>query len=57
LARLLESELKVRRILEDVIVEHALTLVQDPGFEDAVSHIDGLVYDLFRRKTYSVVWV
>jgi hypothetical protein len=49
-----ESELKLRRILKDVIVEHALTLVQDPGFEDAVSRIDGLAYDLFRRKTYSV---
>jgi hypothetical protein len=49
-----ESELKLRRILKDVIVEHALTLVQDPGFEDAVSRIDGLAYDLFRRKTHSV---
>jgi hypothetical protein len=49
-----ESELKLRRILKDVIVEHALTMVQDPGFEDAVSRIDGLAYDLFRRKTYSV---
>ena len=49
-----ESELKLRRILKDVVVEHAFTLVQDPGFEDAVSRIDGLAYDLFRRKTYSV---
>jgi hypothetical protein len=49
-----ESELKLRRILKEVIVEHALTLVQYPGFEDAVARIDGLAYDLFPRKTHSV---
>lgn len=35
------------------MVRHALTLVQHPDFADAVASIDGLAYDLFRRKTYA----
>jgi hypothetical protein len=49
-----ESELKLRRILKDLIVERASTLVHDPGFEDAVARIDGLAYDLFRQKMSTV---
>lgn len=48
-----ESELELRRILKDVIVRHALILVQHPSFESAVTRIEGLAYDLFCRKTYS----
>ena len=48
-----ETELKLRGVLKDVIVEHALTLVQHPGFDEAVAGINGLAYDLFCRKTYA----
>jgi hypothetical protein len=48
-----DSEFELRNILKDTMVGHALTLVQHPDFEDAVASIDGLAYDLFRRKTYT----
>jgi len=48
-----DSESELRNILKDTMVGHALTLVQHPDFEDAVASIDGLAYDLFRRKTYT----
>jgi hypothetical protein len=48
-----DSESELRTILKDTMVRHALTLVQHPDFEDAVASIDGLAYDLFRRKTYT----
>jgi hypothetical protein len=48
-----DSEFELRNILKDTMVRHALTLVQHPDFEDAVARIDGLAYDLFRRKTYT----
>lgn len=47
-----DSEFKLRNILKDTMAGHALTLVQHPDFEDAIASIDGLPYDLFRRKTY-----
>lgn len=49
-----KSEVELRSTLRDVIVEHALISVQHPGFESAMTHIDGLPYDLFCRKTSSV---
>lgn len=48
-----DSEFELRNILKNTMVGHALTLVQHPDFEDAVASIDGLAYDLFRRKTYT----
>ena len=48
-----DSEFELRNILKDTMVGHALKLVQHPDFEDAVASIDGLAYDLFRRKTYT----
>jgi hypothetical protein len=48
-----DNEFKLRNILKDTMAGHALTLVQHPDFEDAVASIDGLAYDLFRRKTYT----
>lgn len=49
-----KSEVELRSTLRDVIVEHALISVQHSGFESAMTHIDGLPYDLFCRKTSSV---
>jgi hypothetical protein len=48
-----DSEFELRNILKDIMVRHALALVQHPDFEDAVASIDGLAYDLFRLKTYA----
>jgi hypothetical protein len=48
-----EREVELRGALKDAIVQHAAYLVQKPGFGEAVSNIDGLVYDLFCRKTYA----
>ena len=46
-----DGEIELRDALKDAIVRHAATLVQQPGFEEAVGNIDGLAYDLFCRKT------
>jgi hypothetical protein len=46
-----DREIELRNILKDTIVRHATTLVQQPGFGEAVANIDGLAYDLFCRKT------
>jgi hypothetical protein len=48
-----DSEFELRNILKDAMVEHSLTVVQHPDFQDAVASIDGLAYDLFRRKAYT----
>jgi hypothetical protein len=48
-----EGEIELRNALKDAIVQHAAYLVQKPGFGEAVANIDGLVYDLFCRKTYA----
>lgn len=48
-----DGEFELRNVLKDTMVRHALTLVQNPDFEDAVARIDGLAYDLFRQKTYT----
>lgn len=48
-----EGEIKLRNTLKDAIVQHAAYLVQKPGFGEAVTNIDGLVYDLFCRKAYT----
>jgi hypothetical protein len=48
-----DSEFELRNILKDTMVRYALPMVQNPGFEEAVASIDGLAYDLFRRKTYA----
>jgi hypothetical protein len=47
-----EGETALRNALKDAIVRCAITLVQHPGFEESIAHIDGLAYDLFRRKSY-----
>jgi hypothetical protein len=46
-----DGEIELRNALKDAIVRHAATLVQQPGFEEAVGNIDGLAYDLFCLKT------
>jgi hypothetical protein len=48
-----DREIELRNTLKDAIVQHAAFLVQTPGFGEAVASIDGLVYDLFCRKTYA----
>lgn len=48
-----EGELELRNALKDALVRHAITLVQCPGFQEAVESIDGLAYDLFCRRTYA----
>lgn len=48
-----DSEFELRNIVKDTMVGHALTLVQHPDFEHAVASVDGLAYDLFRRKAYT----
>jgi hypothetical protein len=47
-----EPETELRNALKDAIVRCAITMVQHPGFEESVAHINGLAYALFRRKTY-----
>lgn len=47
-----ELETELCDALKDAIVRCAITLVQHPGFEKSIAHINGLAYDLFRRKTY-----
>jgi hypothetical protein len=47
-----EGETALRNALKDAIVRCAITLIQHPGFEESIAHIDGLAYDLFRRKSY-----
>jgi len=46
-----DREIELRNSLKDAIVRHAVTLVEQPGFGEAVERIDGLAYDLFCRKT------
>jgi hypothetical protein len=48
-----DREIELRNTLKDAIVQHAAFLVQNPGFGEAVANVDGLVYDLFCRKTYA----
>jgi hypothetical protein len=44
-----ECDNELRDILEVMILENAHKLVMDPGFGEAVDHIDGLAWSLFRR--------
>lgn len=46
-----DREIELRNTLKDAIVRHAATLVQQPGFGEAVANVDGLAYDLFCRQT------
>jgi len=42
-------EEEIRDILEVIILEHTHTLVHETGFMEAVEHIDGLTFNLFKR--------
>ena len=46
-----DREIELRTSLKDAIVRHAVTLVEQPCFREAVERIDGLAYDLFCRMT------
>lgn len=44
-----ECDNELRDIFEVVILENAHELISDPGFGEAVDHVDGLAWSLFRR--------
>lgn len=44
-----ECEQEIREILEAMILENAHRLVSEPGFSEAIEHVDGLTLNLFRR--------
>jgi hypothetical protein len=51
--RKLDDEIssELRNVLKEAIVRRAIDLVQYPGFKEAAESIDGLLFDLFCRKT------
>lgn len=42
-------EEEIRDILEVMILEHTYTLVHVTGFKEAIEHVDGLTFNLFKR--------
>lgn len=42
-------EEEIRDILEVMILEHTYRLVHETGFKEAVEHVDGLTFSLFKR--------
>jgi hypothetical protein len=46
-----EISSELRNVLKEAIVRRAIDLVQYPGFKEAAESIDGLLFDLFCRKT------
>jgi hypothetical protein len=47
-----EISSELRNVLKEAIVRRAIDLVQYPGFKEAAESIDGLLFDLFCRKTH-----
>lgn len=42
-------EEEIRDILEVMVLEHTYQLVHETGFKEAIEHVDGLTFNLFKR--------
>jgi hypothetical protein len=44
-----EHDNEMRDILEVIVLEHAYRLVPEAGFQEAIEHVEGLAFSLFKR--------